>query len=228
MSKLIEIKNRYTGKIILSGHYESIKDALEKNSSTNFRYSNFRGSDFSYFDFSGSNFRGSDFSYSDFSDSDFSYSDLSGSNFRYSDFSGSNFSYSDLSGSNFSDSNFSYSDFSDSNFSGSNFSGSNFRYSDFSGSDLRYSRYSIIGVFQLNYHELSDKLTLELMRHNAEFCGKEKMESWADGGDCPYAIMARDFIFNEKAKLWKSGKPKLRGLKLWKALAKEKEIKISL
>ena len=34
------------------------------------------------------------------------------------------------------------------------------------------------------------------------------------------------FHFNEKKELWKPGKPKLHNMKLWKALCKEKDIKI--
>ena len=54
------------------------------------------------------------------------------------------------------------------------------------------------------------------------------MTAWAKGGDCPYSNMERDFIFDNMRNLWKSGKPKLRGLKLWKELAKSQKIKINL
>ena len=70
----IEIKNRLTGQIIISGEYKSVRDCLEKN-------------------------RGSDLSYSDLSYSDLSGSDLRGSNLRGSNLSYSNLSYSDLRGS---------------------------------------------------------------------------------------------------------------------------------
>jgi hypothetical protein len=39
----MEIKNRYTGNIILCGEYESIKDCLEKNRGANLRGANLRG-----------------------------------------------------------------------------------------------------------------------------------------------------------------------------------------
>jgi hypothetical protein len=64
------------------------------------------------------------------------------------------------------------------------------------------------------------------MRHDAEFIGTRKMNEWAKGGSCPYSGKERDFIFDEKKELWVPGKPKLRGCKLWKALAKELNIKI--
>ena len=39
----IEIKNRFTNKIILCGEYESIKDCLEKNRGTNLEGADLRG-----------------------------------------------------------------------------------------------------------------------------------------------------------------------------------------
>ena len=69
-------------------------------------------------------------------------------------------------------------------------------------------------------------MILELMRHDAEFVGIDAMNGWAKGGDCPYNKLGRDFIFEEKKELWISGKPKLRGIKLFKALAEEINLKI--
>ena len=71
-------------------------------------------------------------------------------------------------------------------------------------------------------------MTLELMRHDAEFVGCDKMAVWANGGDWPYEKMERDFVFKEKKEIWVSGDPKLRGIELFRALCKEKNIKISL
>lgn len=91
------------------------------------------------------------------------------------------------------------------------------------------AKYQITNLlYSINWGELSDELTLELMRHDAEIIGIDKMNEWSDGGKCPYDNMYRDFKFAIKEKLWKAGKPKLRGLKLFKALCKEKNIKISL
>jgi hypothetical protein len=90
------------------------------------------------------------------------------------------------------------------------------------------AKYSIIQIFKINFSALSDEMTLELMRHDAEFCGEDRMSDWAKGGACPYNGMCQDFYFNEKKELWQPGAPKLRGLELWRALAKEKNIKISV
>jgi len=66
------------------------------------------------------------------------------------------------------------------------------------------------------------------MRHDAEFIkdGNILMSLWSKGEKCPYQNSERDFIFKEKASLWEEGEPKLRGYKLFKALCKEKHIKI--
>jgi hypothetical protein len=95
------------------------------------------------------------------------------------------------------------------------------------GAYLRGAKYSVsLALYQINWGSLSDKLTLELMRHDAEFVGFDEMNEWADGGDCPYQKLDRDFRFSEKKELWKVGKPKLRGIKLFEALAKEINLKI--
>ena len=78
----------------------------------------------------------------------------------------------------------------------------------------------------IDWGELSDKLTLELMRHDAESCGMKAMTKWADGDECPFKTTIRDFQFKEKEELWKKGEPKLRGMELLKTLAKEKGMKI--
>ena len=103
------------------------------------------------------------------------------------------------------------------------------RHSDFCYADMRYAKFSILSFLRISIcGDISDNLILELMRHDAEFTGKEKMSVWAKGGECPYKDMERDFLYDENPKLWKHGNPKLRGLDLFKAIAKELNIKHSL
>lgn len=102
----------------------------------------------------------------------------------------------------------------------------NLSWADLSRANLSRARYSLLSIFKSKFTNLTDNMTLELMRHDAEFCGTDKMTDWANGGQCPYLKMERDFIFYEKKELWVTGEPKLRGLELWKALAKECNIKI--
>ena len=101
-----QIKNRWTGELIVEGDFSSlaelVRDAVRRRvslrdsnlsdsnlSGSDLRYSNLRYSNLRY-----SNLRGSNLSGSDLSGSDLSGSDLSGSDLRGSDLSGS-----DLSGS---------------------------------------------------------------------------------------------------------------------------------
>ncbi len=96
------------------------------------------------------------------------------------------------------------------------------------GASLNYARYSISTILKIWWGPLSDSLTLELMRHDAEYIGYDAMDTWAAGGTCPYGHQSRDFYFGENRKLWIRGKPKLRGRELFFALCKERGIKISL
>ena len=61
----IEIKNRYTSNVIISGKYESIKDCLEKNRGANLRGAdlggaNLRGANLGGAYLGGANLRGAD------------------------------------------------------------------------------------------------------------------------------------------------------------------------
>ena len=84
---MIQIKNRFTGTVILEGAFGTVAELISANSGSNLSYTDLSGSNLSYTDFSGSNLSGSD---------------LSGSNFIGSNLSGSNLSGSNLKGSNFS------------------------------------------------------------------------------------------------------------------------------
>ena len=103
---MIQIKNRYNGKIIKEVESLSYSDLRGSNlSESNLSDSNLIGSDLSY-----SNLIGSDLRDSNLSDSNLSYSNLSYSNLSYSNLIGSNLSYSNLSDSNLRGSDLSYSD----------------------------------------------------------------------------------------------------------------------
>ena len=60
--KDIEIKNRFTGEVIICGKYESIKDCLEKNKTANLSRANLSGADLYGADLSGANLYGADLS----------------------------------------------------------------------------------------------------------------------------------------------------------------------
>ncbi len=109
-----------------------------------------------------------------------------------------------------------------------NLSSANLRSANLSSADLSSAKYSILAIFRAKITSISDELTIELMRHDAEFTGMDKMTAWAKGGECPYKGMERDFIFLEKKELWVEGTPTHRGLDLWRWIAKEQNIKISV
>ena len=115
---LIEIKNRINGNIIISGEYDNIKDALEKNRGVNLSYADLRGANLSGVDLSGVNLSGADLIYAN----------LSGADLRGADFSGAgsshaNLRYADLRGANLSGVNLSCADLIYANLSGVNLRG---------------------------------------------------------------------------------------------------------
>jgi hypothetical protein len=94
------------------------------------------------------------------------------------------------------------------------------------GADLQRAKYSILSILRSHWYNISDLLTLELMRWDAISCGEDKMTSWVNGGSCPFDKLERDFYFREKKELWKPGKPEMNHRQLFEALCKEKDIKI--
>ena len=63
----IEIKHRWTQKVIVKGNYESIKDCLEKNRGAYLRGADLRGADLRGADLRGAYLRGADLSGADLS-----------------------------------------------------------------------------------------------------------------------------------------------------------------
>ena len=200
----IEIRNRFEGNIIICGEYESVKDCLEKN----------RGADLSRANLSGAYLYGAN---------------LSGANLYGANLSGANLYGADLSRANLSGAYLYGANLSGAYLSGANLSGANLYGAYLSGANLydllHFNSVQTLLVI-IDWNTLSDKMTLEMMRHDAESCGLDKMSMWASGGTCPFANSKRDYMFQENRTLWKPGKPKLRGMELLKALCKEKDIKI--
>ena len=79
----IEIKNRWNGNVIISGEYEDIKDALQKNSGVDLRGANFNGVNLSRVDLSEANLYGAT---------------LIGANLSWANFIGANLSWANLTG----------------------------------------------------------------------------------------------------------------------------------
>ena len=109
----IEIKSRFTSKVLFYGEYKNIKAAIE--AAVEARAGLWRA---------------------DLSGADLSRADLPGADLRSSCLAGADFSHANLSGANFSDSFLSDADFSYANLSGAKFSGAIVSRSCFSGADL--------------------------------------------------------------------------------------------
>ena len=132
--------------------------------------------------------------------------------------SNADLSFANLFGADLSFANLSGADLSNANLSGANLFGANLEHL------LKHNSVATL-LTTIDWGDLSDYLTLELMRHDAESCGDESMTCWANGGACPFIDSIRDFKFIEKRELWKPGEPGLRGMALLKRLAETKGIK---
>jgi len=136
---MVEIRDRFTGKIIHSGDFANIKtlvlDAVEKGISL--RYANLRGADLRWIrlegaDFSCANLNGANLSRSELTFTNFRHArvdnaTLINTNFNFCDFIGANFSCSDFSKStmlkvNVLSANFIQTDLTNSRLEGVNFS----------------------------------------------------------------------------------------------------------
>ena len=86
--KNIEIKNRFTGEVIICGNYESLKDCLEKN----------KMADLSGANLSGANLSGANLSWTNLSGANLSSANLYGANLYGANLSWTNLSGADLYG----------------------------------------------------------------------------------------------------------------------------------
>ena len=84
----IEIKNRFNGEIILSGEYDSVKDALEKNRGANLVGANLGGADLGGANLRGANLRGANLGGADLMDAYLMGANLRDANLRGADLRG--------------------------------------------------------------------------------------------------------------------------------------------
>lgn len=194
------------GNTIISGNYKSFRRMIEVCQK--------KGKDLLKADLHRSNFL--NFKISDMS---FSGSNIRRSNWKYAKFTNCKFRQCD-----FYETDFTGTEFRNCSFYGSDLNGVHFNGTVMDGSSIIHALYSVSSILKCNWGNLSPELTLELMRHDAEFVGTKAMARWVKTGDCPYRDCERDFYFTEKKSLWRKGKPKLRGVELFNALCEEKKI----
>ena len=83
-----------------------------------------------------------------------------------------------------------------------------------------------VNILRSRLGTLSKKLTLELMRRDADSHPNPKLfDDWkTNDGKCPYSNNeSRMHYFNENIDWWKKGKPEMRTWDLMVAIAKEKK-----
>jgi uncharacterized protein YjbI with pentapeptide repeats len=107
-----EIKNRFTGAVIIpAGKYSSVKEAVEK-SYADLRYADLRSADLRYADLRSANLSSADLSYADLRSANLSSADLSSADLSSADLSSADLSYADLSSANLSSADLSSADLS--------------------------------------------------------------------------------------------------------------------
>ena len=92
------------------------------------------------------------------------------------------------------------------------------------GAKIRFLYFPSIRLLStLDLGIVSDKLTLELMRWDADGHPHPlRFDEWAAGGDCPYRKEDYFWNFYEKSEIWKSGKSQMTDLELIKRICTEK------
>ena len=116
------------------------------------------------------------------------------------------------------------------NLSGANLRWANLRGADLCEADLRGAKnVTFLSFPSLNtisspaLGELSDELTLELMRRDAAAHPyPERFDEWKNGGSCPYQGVERWWLFDMKRELYKPGPPTMSDYELIVAICKDK------
>ena len=168
------------------------------------------------------------------SDANLSGANLSGANLYRANLSGANLSgaylyRANLLGANLSGANLSGAYLYRANLSGANLLGANLSGAYLSGAKIHFTNFpSITMLSSYSLKELSDELTIELMKRDAWAHPKpELFIEWAKGGECPYNENINYFWhFNYKPELYTPGPPTMRDSDLIIAICKDKGWKI--
>ena len=133
-----------------------------------------------------------------------------------------------LYGANLYGANLYRANLSEANLSEANLYGANLSRANLYGAKIEFQQFPSIRLLSsIPLGELSDQITLELMRRDAYAHPEpDKFNNWAKGSKCPYQNEERFWHFQEKKELWKAGKPKMRDSDLVLAICKEKGWKI--
>ena len=99
----VKIRSKLNNEIIISGEYESIKDALQKNYDANLRGANLRGANLRDANLRGANLRGANLRDADLCGADLCGANLCGADLRDANLCGANLRGASLRGSNLRD-----------------------------------------------------------------------------------------------------------------------------
>ena len=105
----------------------------------------------------------------------------------------------------------------------------NLRGADLRDANIEFYLFPNISLLSsINLGELSDGMTLELMRRDCyAHPFPERFDEWVAGGDCPYTSELRFWHFKENKRLWRPGNPEMTDRDLIKAICKEKGWRIN-
>ena len=151
---------------------------------------------------------------------------LEGANLWGANLLGANLERAILRGANLIGANLEEADLIEANLEGANLERANLWGADLWGANLEGAKDA--NLYECNWGELSDKLTLEGMRKDAaSYPDPKAFARWAKGGKCPYGnlLLPRRFFFEEKKELWRKGKPKLSDWEFLRRILEEKKVK---
>ena len=122
--------------------------------------------------------------------------------------------YADLTSANLRHADLTYADLTS----------ANLRHADLTSAKIEFYQFPSIRLLSsIPLRQLSDQLTLELMRRDAySHPYPDKFNNWAKNGQCPYQNEESFWLFGEKKELWQSGNPEMRDSDLILAICKEK------
>ncbi|MCP4215677.1 MAG: pentapeptide repeat-containing protein [bacterium] len=214
------------------GYFDLIDEDLRNEDLWN---ADLRNADLSDADLRNANLSDADLRNANLSDADLRNADLSDADLRNANLSDANLRNANLRNANLSDANLSDADLSDANLSDANLRNADLidadlRNANLSDADLRNANLSDANLpsptilFLACWGEVSNELTLSLMRYDAEHHqDPEAFDKWAAEGLCPYndTKYQRAVNFREKRDLWKPGRAP-RGFELMAACIKEK------
>jgi len=228
---MTEIRNRFTDKKIAEGK-GSLKTITEK-AKADLAGADLYRADLYRADLSGASLYRADLYRADLAGANLSGASLSGANLSgaslyRADLSGADLTRADLTGADLSGADLSGADLTRADLTGADLSGADLTRADLTGADLEFHQFpSIRLVSSIQLGELSDEITLELMRRDVYAHPKpELFNEWVKGGNCPYQNEERCWFFSEKRALWKTGDPTIRDSDLIIAICKEKGWKI--